>query len=196
MNKKIFSLFPLMIAGWFMLAGIMFLVWLGRDQSRIIDVPMGPMDLQPLIAATAPLEPKAWEEQIVILHFWGTWCAPCREEYPEFAKLYERLKNDKRFLFVSVSCSPGIENDTDKLRSETAEYLNSIKVDMPIYVDTTAFTRSYIAKMLASQGMGYPTTLVIDRKGIIRDAWIGKADITKLEANIAKIASQPAEETL
>ena len=59
-----------MIAGWFMLAGIMFLVWLGRDQSRIIDVPMGPMDLQPLIAATAPLEPKAWEEQIVILHFW------------------------------------------------------------------------------------------------------------------------------
>ena len=67
---------------------------------------------------------------------------------------------------------------------------------MPIYVDTTAFTRSYIAKMLASQGMGYPTTLVIDRKGIIRDAWIGKADITKLEANIAKIASQPAEETL
>jgi thiol-disulfide isomerase/thioredoxin len=191
MNKKIFSLFPLMIAGWFMLAGIMFLVWLGRDQSRILDVPMGPLDLQPLLVATEPVNPEAWKDHVVVLHFWGTWCAPCRKEYPEFAKLYERLKNDERIQFISVSCSPGIEKDVAKLKSDTSDYLRSIQVDMPVYADTTAFTRSYIAKLLASQGMGYPTTLVIDRNGIIRDAWVGAADITKLEAKIVEIASQP-----
>ena len=66
---------------------------------------------------------------------------------------------------------------------------------MPIYVDTAAFTRSHVARLLASQGMSYPTTLVIDRKGIIRDAWMGMADLGKLEANIKKIVLQSSPDS-
>jgi thiol-disulfide isomerase/thioredoxin len=192
-NKKLTSLYPLLTAGMFMLIGTMFLVWLGRDQSRIINQPMGSLDLQPLIAADEAVDPHAWEEQVLVVHFWGTWCPPCREEYPEFAKLHDRLKDDKRIRFISVSCSPGMEKDMDALRDSTAAFLESLDVDMPIYADTTAFTRSHVARLMASKGMGYPTTLIVDRQGMIRDAWVGMANMPKLEKAIKRVADQPLE---
>lgn len=39
--------------------------------------------------------------QFVLLHFWGSWCAPCLRENPEMVKLYEEYGD--RVSFVSVA---------------------------------------------------------------------------------------------
>lgn len=44
----------------------------------------------------------------LFVHFWGTWCAPCEAEFPEFLKFAKKFENDNiKFLLLSV-------NDEDK----------------------------------------------------------------------------------
>lgn len=42
---------------------------------------------------------------LIIVHFWGTWCAPCEAELPELLELVKRFekRSDVKFLFVAVS---------------------------------------------------------------------------------------------
>lgn len=47
--------------------------------------------------------------QAVFIDVWGTWCAPCKEEMPHIAKLYERYKNDKRLKIISIACDKKVD---------------------------------------------------------------------------------------
>jgi cytochrome c biogenesis protein CcmG/thiol:disulfide interchange protein DsbE len=55
-----------------------------------------PLELHPL-----------YENQIrlLVIHFWGTWCAPCEGELPEFLTFIKRFENrsDVKFIFVAVN---------------------------------------------------------------------------------------------
>ncbi|MGZ6972180.1 MAG: TlpA family protein disulfide reductase [Thermoanaerobaculia bacterium] len=39
----------------------------------------------------------------LILHFWATWCGPCREEMPELVKFVKDTKSDANVEFLAVS---------------------------------------------------------------------------------------------
>ncbi|MFI5198469.1 MAG: TlpA family protein disulfide reductase [Thermoanaerobaculia bacterium] len=39
----------------------------------------------------------------LILHFWATWCGPCREEMPELVKFVKDTKGDANVEFLAVS---------------------------------------------------------------------------------------------
>lgn len=42
------------------------------------------------------------------VHFWGTWCAPCEAEFPEFLRFAEKFEKDNvKFLLLAI-------NDNDK----------------------------------------------------------------------------------
>ncbi len=46
--------------------------------------------------------------KLVVVHFWGTWCAPCESELPDlisFTKKFEALR-DVKFLLVAVNDDP------------------------------------------------------------------------------------------
>ena len=58
------------------------------------------------------------ENDILIVHFWATWCGPCEVEFPdilEFMKLAKEKKNIK-FLFVAVS------DQSDKIKKFLKKY--------------------------------------------------------------------------
>ncbi|MFA6237061.1 MAG: TlpA disulfide reductase family protein [Bacteriovorax sp.] len=54
----------------------------------------------------------------LFVHIWGTWCAPCEKEMPEFLKYAESLKEkDVKFLLIAV-------NDEDvKIKKFMARFL-------------------------------------------------------------------------
>lgn len=40
----------------------------------------------------------------VVVHFWGTWCAPCEAEFPELMELTQKLSgNDVIFVLMAVN---------------------------------------------------------------------------------------------
>jgi len=49
----------------------------------------------------------------VLLHFWATWCPPCKEELPGLLELGRELARDEQFAMVAVT----LDEDWAKVRS-------------------------------------------------------------------------------
>ena len=116
--------------------------------------------------------------RVVLINFWATWCGPCRDELPQIAKLHKDFHGlpDVKVLAVSVGPADSDE-DLQDLKNTTADLLSLLKVDLPTYADPGDLTRKAfegIGETLGRSGVsGVPTTVVLDRNGIIRGVWVG-----------------------
>ena len=62
------------------------------------------------IAASGKFEDKGaklrlsdYKGKYVILDFWATWCGPCLAKVPELKTLYDKIKDDERFVMIGIS---------------------------------------------------------------------------------------------
>lgn len=93
---------------------------------------------------------------VVVLDFWGTWCAPCMAEMPALSKVYRQFQSNTGVVFLAVNS--GWNDDTpDKIRRTIQEK----HLDMPVALDTTG-----VAQRLEVESL--PTLILIDRHGQIR----------------------------
>jgi cytochrome c biogenesis protein CcdA/peroxiredoxin len=90
--------------------------------------------------------------KVVILNFWATWCGPCRVEMPEFEKAYQ-TQADKGFVVLAVNN----RETTDKVTA----FRKDMELTFPILMDENGDLQTKYSVQ------GYPTTYVIDRKGVI-----------------------------
>jgi thiol-disulfide isomerase/thioredoxin len=98
------------------------------------------------------LDLSHWKGKVVLLNLWATWCAPCRKEMPELAKLQQEM-GSADFEVVALSEDlKGVEASAAFLKDAKAEVL-------ALYVDPKA------TALEAIQSLGLPTTLLIDRNG-------------------------------
>ena len=52
-----------------------------------------------------------YEGKAVFVNFWATWCPPCRNELPDFQKIYEKYgKNTKDVIILGVY-APGFDKE-------------------------------------------------------------------------------------
>ena len=91
--------------------------------------------------------------KVVILDFWATWCAPCREEMPELQKLYKKY-NAKGLEIVGISVDKGPEGIKD--------FIAKLKVTFPVVHDEG----HKVADKYSPPRM--PSSYIIDRKGVVR----------------------------
>lgn len=104
---------------------------------------------------------KDFRGKLVLLNFWATWCAPCREEMPGMERLYQRFK-DKGFVIVGVNVKDS--------RKEALSFLKELKIMFPIVLDPDGQVG------LLYGAWGLPVTYLVDPKGTaIARAW-GPAD--------------------
>jgi peroxiredoxin len=91
--------------------------------------------------------------KVVIVDFWASWCAPCKQELPALEKLYKKYK-DKGLIVIGVS----VDSELDKAQA----LAKSLKLSFPSAHDA--------AKALAQQfdPPRMPSSYVIDQKGIVR----------------------------
>ena len=117
---------------------------------------------------------------VVLINFWATWCGPCRIELPHLAKLEKKFSPRGDFQFLAVSLGRAESADEwAALRQSTADFLQQSGVDIPTYADLGDATFNRFCELALSlepsMGEGVPTTIVLDREGIIRGVWIGYA---------------------
>jgi thiol-disulfide isomerase/thioredoxin len=127
---------------------------------------------QPIAAASVPFTDATgktvhltdFKGQPVVLNLWATWCAPCVKEMPTLAKLQSDLAG-KGVKVLAVSM-----DKTD----QTAQAKAFIAGHAPLgfYQDADfAFLTN-----LDPHPVGFPTTVLIDRKGFERAIYSGDAD--------------------
>ncbi len=101
--------------------------------------------------------------KVVLLNFWATWCPPCRREIPDLNRIYDTYK-DRGVVILGVSW--------DELNNEQIKtFVKNYKVTYPILHGTQS-ELSQVGKAYAWEGY-LPTTYLIDRKGHLRDVYIG-----------------------
>ena len=67
--------------------------------------------------------------KVLFLNVWATWCAPCKEEFPDLVKLADKYKN----LKVDII---GLSVDyTDEIDSKIIPFLKKNKANFKIYVN-------------------------------------------------------------
>lgn len=157
-----------------MLVGIVFLAWLGSPRVEpAVGQKLNKLDLSPLVFADAPFTEKDLVGKVTVLHFWGTWCPPCREEFPEFVKVSQDFKQQTDVQFISVSSTQGPEYDLEGLAQATKSFLEHYQAEIPTYADPAGLSRVQAAMLLPDGSLPYPCTLVLDRNGVVAGVWVG-----------------------
>ncbi|HEC18623.1 MAG TPA: TlpA family protein disulfide reductase [Gammaproteobacteria bacterium] len=90
---------------------------------------------------------------VVMINFWASWCAPCRQEMPLLEDMYKKY-NDLGFTLLGIN----VEEDSSK----AGELLREIPVTFPVLYDTT----NKVTKLYNVVAM--PSTVIVDRDGNMR----------------------------
>ncbi len=91
--------------------------------------------------------------EVVMVNFWASWCAPCRQEMPLLEELHDRY-GDMGFTLLGVN----VEEDS----SAALDLLKEIPVTFPILLDTS----NSVSKRYNVVAM--PSTVILDRDGKVR----------------------------
>ena len=106
--------------------------------------------------------------KLVMLNFWATWCAPCKEEMPSLDSLQLNTKlNNLKIFPINIG-----QEDISKSESFFKE-LNINNLD--IYIDAPIT----LAKKLSLRGV--PTTILFNKEGKEFDRILGSIDFSNKE---------------
>jgi peroxiredoxin len=93
--------------------------------------------------------------KVVLLNFWATWCVPCRAEAPDLVRL-QRDYGGRGLQVVGVSYPP-------HSRRAMRRFAREFGINYPLLTGTRA------AKALFTKSETLPMTIVIDRRGRVRE---------------------------
>ena len=96
-------------------------------------------------------------KRAVVLNFWFCGCGPCKSEFPALNTAYNTYKNDIEILAINDYSSSS--EDVASIKS----FGNTSNLDMPLF-KTQSGSAVSISRFAT---VGYPTTVIIDRYGVI-----------------------------
>ncbi len=104
--------------------------------------------------------------KVILIDFWASWCVPCKKSMPHIIDLYNN-RTDSSFIVIAVN--------VDEDRSKINDFARSINAEFPFPV---IFDKeSKLPDLYHIEGM--PTTIIIDKEGIIRFKETGFTDEIK-----------------
>jgi thiol-disulfide isomerase/thioredoxin len=174
MPKKLLYVVPLALAA--LAAGM----WLAQTRYAP-QAPAAPSDaLWQLSFPDVRGQPQAlsqWRGQVVVVNFWASWCAPCREEMPDFVELRTQHRAGG-VEFVGIA----IDN-----QANVARFLQRRPVNYPILVGEGA--AHSLVRQLGNPSGALPYTIVLDRDGTVALSHLGRLPRATLDAALRKIGA-------
>jgi cytochrome c biogenesis protein CcmG/thiol:disulfide interchange protein DsbE len=116
--------------------------------------------------------------KVLLLNFWATWCAPCKQEIPWFAEFYDKYKADGLEV-VGISVD---EKGFKVVKPYVAD--KSHGINYTILHDNVDLTVMYKLQMM-------PKTVLIDRDGKVAAIHNGIVERDSFEKEIQAVLGKP-----
>ena len=119
-----------------------------------------------------------WRGKVLVVNFWATWCAPCREEIPALMKVQVKYaSNGVEIVGIAF-------DNVDKVR----DYAKELRIDYVLLIGGVE-TLS-MAKDLGNRAEVLPFTVVFDRAGNVAHAHAGTLTEASLGAVLVPLLSR------
>lgn len=105
--------------------------------------------------------------KVVLINFWASWCKECIMEMPSLNMLYSQFtRQGLAVLGLTV----------DRKSEDAGDAAKKADISFPVLLDNKGevFIKKYAV-------IGLPTTIIVDRKGIVREVLIGTQDFLEKE---------------
>jgi peroxiredoxin len=124
--------------------------------------------------AGARVRLSALRGKVVLVDFWATWCAPCREELPVLERIY-RAHHGEGFVVVGIN--------VDAERRNMDDFVRRFHLTFPIAHDTG----HRVADRYGPRTM--PSSYLVDRSGVVRFVQQGfrASDADDLEDRVVQL---------
>jgi thiol-disulfide isomerase/thioredoxin len=112
-----------------------------------------------------------FDADVILLDFWGTWCAPCRKSIPHLNELQKTL-GGKKLQVIGIACERALVKDR---AGKVSSAVKDLKITYPVLVsgmDGTCPVQD------ALQIQFYPTMVLLDRQGRILWREQGATEVT------------------
>ena len=116
-----------------------------------------------------------WRGKVLVVNFWATWCAPCREEMPEFVKAQGEL-GSRGLQFVGIAV-----DEADKAE----RFANEIGLNYPVLIG--GYGAIELSKTLGNRVVALPFTIIVDRQGHVAHTQLGPLKPIQLTAIVSKL---------
>ena len=116
--------------------------------------------------------PREWDGKVLVINFWATWCAPCREEIPMLIELEQR-RPDVRVVGVALDAA-------DAVRA----FAKELAIGYPLLLDDA---RGSTMRRYGNRLGALPFTVVAGRDGVVGYVRLGVLDPAELETAVAAL---------
>lgn len=113
--------------------------------------------------------------RVVVLNFWASWCEPCREEAPLLERWHRRITRTGGTV-VGV--------DAQDVTSDALRFIREHRLTYPMLRDREGSGAEQF------EVLGYPETLVVDRRGRIAAAVRGPVDETFMRREVVPLLAE------
>ncbi len=122
-----------------------------------------------------PVSLQQYHGSLVVMNLWASWCPPCRAEMPDLQRLAE-AEEGRGIAVVGV-------NEGESPQRARA-FAASLGIRFPIWIDgAQQYGRTYNA-------LGLPTTVILDRQGVVIRAFDGPLTLDEMRAAVAAVRAR------
>ena len=110
-----------------------------------------------------------YKGKYLIINYWASWCSPCVKEIPELIDFNNKYKDRANIIGVNIE---GLD------LPELSRVIKKFRMNFP------NFTSDIVKNILDIDVIGFPTTYIFDREGVLIKTIQGPVDINVLKGYV------------
>jgi len=148
---------------------------------------LGPQDRRTEIELSGQtLEGESWSSEevrgeVLVINVWGSWCGPCQAEAPDLNEVYAEFSEaDEPVHFIGVNHRDSVPTALAFQRAKDVKY--------PSLEDDGGRTLTQLEGLANAR----PSTLVLDRSGLVAARVLGQVDASTLRTLLGDVLEEPS----